>query len=293
MVYSMTGFGGALGRYNATVVSVEIRGVNARQPDVRFKLPAIYRELEPGLRATLQTAVLRGKVEVTIERKDAQGGSLDEGINEPLFRRYYDQLIALNPGSERAPATLTAAVLRLPNVVGLVESALEGGEVEVVEASFAEAITDFLAFREAEGGAIAEALRGHATTIQEALPGVVAHEAEREVRMRQRLERLVEDKLHGTAVDRQRLEQEVVYFLDKMDIAEEKARLAQHCTFFLEKLDDGGEVEKGRRLNFIAQEIGREINTLGAKAYSSDMQRVVVHLKDELEKIKEQLANVV
>ena len=292
MIQSMTGFGRGAARHGETVISVEVRGVNARQNDVRIKLPPRYRDAEPGLRAELQEHARRGKVDVTVERRDASGAEGAAEINAALFARYRDRLVALTPAIADDPAGLAQAVLRLPGIVGESGSEFSAGERAALGEAFAAALRDFVAFRRAEGEALGADLAGHARAIAAAIPAVEAFEAERKARMRQRLARLVDENLAGTPVDQNRLEQEVVFYLEKIDIAEEKQRLAQHCDFFLENLADPEE-EKGRRLNFIAQEMGREINTLGAKAYSSDIQRVVVAMKESLEKVKEQLANVV
>lgn len=289
---SMTGFGRGVAVGGGAEVACEIRAVNARSADVRLRLPGAYRDLEPDLKARLSRVAARGKVDVVVERRAVGGAALGEGIDEAAFAHYREQLLRLAPDLADDPAGLAGAVLRLPGVVGAIDAPPDAAEREALEEAFGGALTSFLSFREREGDALADDLRGHVAAIEAALPRVEAHEAERGRRMRARLERLVAEKLAGTAVDRARLEQECLYYLDKMDIAEEKARLAQHCAYFRENLTDDT-TEKGRRLGFIAQEMGREINTLGAKAYSSELQRVVVTMKEALEKIKEQLANAV
>ena len=292
MLQSMTGFGRGSAQVGEVVLQVEIRALNARQTDIRFKLPSVYREHELAMRTSLQQQAFRGKIDVLIERKDAQGGDLSQGINQPLFQRYRKQLISLAPGLADDEAGLVASVLRLPNVVGTTETELTKAENEKLQEAFGIALKDFLAFRHSEGESLSADLALHAKAIASSIQGLEDFEAVRITKMRKRLERLIEENLTGTAVDQNRLEQEVLFYLEKIDISEEKVRLAQHCTFFLEKLTDD-DPQKGRRLNFIAQEMGREINTLGAKAYSSDIQRIVVGMKEELEKIKEQIANIV
>ena len=289
---SMTGFGRGVERVGGVEVVCEVRAVNARTADVRVKLPAAYRTAEPALRKQVAARASRGKIDVVVERRVAGGAALAEGIDEGLYRHFRAQLLRLTPELATEPAALAGALLRLPGVVGAVEADLAEGEEVALERALAVALDEFVAFRLDEGRALAEELSAQVGVIAEQLPRVEAFEAVRERAMRERLERLVAEKLAGTAVDRARLEQECLFYLDKMDIAEEKARLAQHCAYFVENLDDG-DAEKGRRLTFIAQEMGREINTLGAKAYSSDIQRVVVGMKEALEKIKEQLANAV
>ena len=292
MMQSMTGFGRGGGRTEGVAVSVEIRALNSRQPDVRFKLPQLYRSLEIQLRNRLQESTKRGKIDVTVERRGLDGSDLDQEINRALYTRYSRELVELTPALADDPGALATAVLRLPNVVGAPAAEVADDEAAAVVDAFDAALADFVSFRQAEGEALRKDLLTHVLAISESIPRVEQYEADRQVRMRQRLERLIEENASGTAVDQNRLEQELLFYLEKMDISEEKARLAQHCEFFQEKLNDD-ELEKGRRLNFIGQEMGREINTLGAKAYSSDLQKVVVHMKEELEKIKEQLANAV
>ncbi len=287
----MTGFGRASRQVGPNLLSVEIRAVNARQSDIRFKLPSGLRDAEHSLRQRLQDAAPRGRIEVLVERRGLNAGH-GPGINVSLYHQYRQQLLALEPEFLRDGAALASAILKLPNVVGTEDDTADPAELSILHELFEEGIEDFMRFRKTEGEALATDLAAHVTSIQEALPEVEKHEPLRSQQMRQRLEHLVDEQLTGTAVDRSRLEQEVLFYLEKIDISEEKARLRQHCTFFLESMLDA-EPEKGRRLGFIAQEMGREINTLGAKAYSSNIQRTVVHMKDELEKIKEQLANAV
>lgn len=288
----MTGFGRASAQLGEVVIQVEIKALNARQTDIRFKLPTVYREEELQMRTLVQQQAFRGKIDVLIERKDAQGGDLSQGINQPLFQRYRKQLLSLAPALADNEAGLVSAILRLPNVVGSTETELTEEELGKLHEAFNAAFADFLAFRHSEGKSLAEDLGAHAGSIAAAIPEIEEFEATRATKMRARLNRLIEENATGTAVDQNRLEQEVLFYLEKIDISEEKVRLDQHCKFFMEKLHDE-DPEKGRRLNFIGQEMGREINTLGAKAYSSDIQRIVVGMKEDLEKIKEQIANIV
>ena len=287
----MTGFGRAQSRSAGIQLSVEIKAFNARQSDVRIKLPGVFRDLEPGFRQNLLDKALRGRIEMTIERRDEQGAELGQGINESAYERFKLQLSELCPELSQDPVALAQTILRLPNVVGLGEAEAEEEEIQALQITFQQALNEFILFRRNEGKALAEDLKNRVRFIQETLPGIEQFEGPRQEKMRLRLRRLVEDHAKGNAIDQNRLEQEVLFYLEKIDISEEKTRLLQHCRFFLENLQDQ-ETETGRRLSFIAQEMGREINTLGAKAYDSQIQHLVVQMKDELEKIKEQLANV-
>ena len=289
---SMTGFGRAAALAEGYAISVEVRAVNARQADARVKVPPAYRDEEPALRRALREASTRGKVDAVVERRAASGADLAAAVNPEAYVALRRQLRELEPALAFDPVALATAVLRMPGVYGAGDVAASEAEVAALHEAFAEAVRDFVGFRQNEGRALAVDVRTHVEDILATVPQVEDFEPEREARMRERLGRLIEDKGSGSALDRNRLEQEVLYYLEKMDVSEEKARLTQHCKFFVEKAGDG-ELEKGRRLGFIAQEMGREINTLGAKAYSSDIQRVVVGMKDELEKVKEQLANTV
>ena len=289
---SMTGFGRAAAQADGFAITVEVRAVNARQADVRVKVPTAYRDEEPALRKALQEASVRGKVDAVVERRAGSGAALETAVDPDAYAEMRRRLRELEPALAFDPVALATAVLRMPSVYGAGEVAAAEAELEALHEAFAEAVRDFVGFRQNEGRALAVDIRTHVEDILATVPQVEDFEPEREERMRERLERLIEDKLSGTALERNRLEQEALYYLEKMDISEEKQRLRQHCRFFLESMADD-ELEKGRRLSFIAQEMGREINTLGAKAYSSDIQRVVVHMKDELEKVKEQLANVI
>ncbi len=286
----MTGFGRATGHDNNVLITVEIRAVNARQADARAKVPPAYRDEEPALRLLLQQSSVRGKVDAVVERRSVSGVPAEAGVNVALYGELKRQLLLAEPAFAADPVALATAVLRLPNLVGAAEAEPGASEVALLHVVFAEALEAFVGFRQNEGQALADDVAAHVQAIQSAIPDLEAFEERRQSEMRERLTRLVDEKLTGSAIDRNRLEQEVLFYLEKMDISEEKARLRQHCTFFAESLADG-DLEKGRRLGFIAQEMGREINTLGAKANSSAIQRVVVGMKDELEKVKEQLAN--
>lgn len=207
-----------------------------------------------------------------------------------MFKRYIKELRELSAELRVETGDLLQAVLRLPNVVATANDEIEEEEWEQVQAAIEETITQFDLFRASEGKVLKEELHSRILLIQENLEKVTPLEGERVVRMRQRLYQNLEESLGKEKIDENRFEQEIIHYLEKLDITEEKVRLAQHCKYFIEELSQPG-TQKGRKLSFISQEIGREINTLGAKAYSSEIQRLVVVMKDELEKIKEQVAN--
>lgn len=285
----MTGYGRVSRNYRDKNIIVEIRSLNSKFTDLRLKAPQHYKEKEPDIRKVLTERLERGKIDFTLEIISSTG---EDGfaLNVPLFKRYITELRQLGEELKVETGDLMLAVLRLPNVVASASDQIEEQEWDNVYASIMEAIEQFESFRASEGKVLQEELHSRIILIQENLEKVAPLEGERVVRMRQRLHQNLEDSLGKEKIDENRFEQEIIHYLEKLDITEEKVRLAQHCKYFIEELTQPG-TQKGRKLSFISQEIGREINTLGAKAYSSEIQRLVVVMKDELEKIKEQVAN--
>lgn len=285
----MTGYGRVSRNYLDKTIIVEIRSLNSKFTDLRLKAPQHYKEKEPDIRKVLTERLERGKIDFTLEINSSTG---EDGfaLNIPLFKRYVVELRQLSAELKVETGDLLQAVLRLPNVVATANDEIEEKEWEQVYSAILEAIEQFEQFRSSEGKVLQEELRSRIVLIQENLEKVGPLEGERVVRMRQRLHQNLEESLGKEKIDANRFEQEIIHYLEKLDITEEKVRLAQHCKYFIEELSQPG-TQKGRKLSFISQEIGREINTLGAKAYSSEIQRLVVVMKDELEKIKEQVAN--
>ena len=289
MLLSMTGYGRVSRNYRDKTIIVEIRSLNSKFTDLRLKAPQHYKEKEPDIRKILTERLERGKIDFALEINSSTG---EDGfaLNIPLFKRYVTELRQLSAELKVETGDLLQAVLRLPNVVATANDEIEEQEWENVFSAIKEAIEQFEQFRASEGKVLQEELRSRIVLIQENLEKVGPLEGERVVRMRQRLHQNLEESLGKEKIDENRFEQEIIHYLEKLDITEEKVRLAQHCKYFIEELTQQG-TQKGRKLSFISQEIGREINTLGAKAYSSEIQRLVVVMKDELEKIKEQVAN--
>lgn len=291
MLLSMTGYGRATTAFGPKTITIEVRSLNSKFTDIRFKMPSNYKEKEAILRKIISERAERGKLDVSLEVKSLQGDD-EFGLNVPLFKRYHRVLANLVDELQIPNGDLLQAILRIPNVVVAAEDSIDETEWEVVEQTLHQALDNFDHFRKAEGEAMEEDLRMRVKNIQEPLKMVNPFEEGRITRLRNRLRQNLEQFLGKENIDENRFEQEVLFYLEKIDITEEKVRLEQHCTFFLEQLDLETTL-KGRKLSFISQEMGREINTLGAKAYSSDIQRLVVQMKDELEKIKEQVANSV
>lgn len=291
MLLSMTGYGRATNPFRNKTIMVEIRSLNSKYSDLRIKIPQHYREHETVLRRIVTDGTQRGKVDLNIELKSLQGDD-EFGLNKPLFRRYYEELSTLGEDLKMEKGDLFQAILRIPNVVSSGLESIDEEEWQALLDTLNEAMENFRKFRETEGQALAADLNERISIILELLTQIPPFEQERIEKLRQRLYQNLEDYLGKENIDENRFEQEILFYLEKMDINEEKVRLEQHCKFFLEEMGKKAK-SKGRKLSFISQEIGREINTLGAKAYSSDIQRLVVGMKDELEKIKEQVANIV
>lgn len=291
MLLSMTGFGRATRSYRNKTIMVEIRSLNSKFNDLRIKIPQHYREQETALRRVVTESTQRGKIDVNIELKSLQGDD-DFGLNKQLFRRYYEELSSLGEELGMKQGDMFQAILRIPNVVSSGLESIDDEEWQAVMDTVEESLENFRKFRLNEGDALEKDLVQRIEIILDLLQQVPPFETERIEKLRQRLYQNLEDYLGKDNIDENRFEQEILFYLEKMDINEEKVRLEQHCRFFMEELAKKAP-SKGRKLSFISQEIGREINTLGAKAYSSEIQRLVVGMKDELEKIKEQVANIV
>ena len=231
------------------------------------------------------------KIDFSIEVKSMHG---DEGfgLNVPLFKRYYQELSNIADTMGMPKDGLMGAILRIPNVIMSEESGMDEEEWKAVEKTLEEALENFDKFRQAEGNVIEEDMRLRVGNIRSALQLVDPFEQERILLLRNRMRQNLEEFMNKENIDENRFEQEVIFYLEKIDITEEKVRLEQHCSYYLEQLDSTA-TSKGRTLSFISQEMGREINTLGAKAYSAEIQKLVVKMKDDLEKIKEQVANSV
>ncbi|HFA50571.1 MAG TPA: YicC family protein [Bacteroidetes bacterium] len=287
----MTGYGRATKAFGSKTITVELRSLNSKFTDIRMKVPSNFREKEHMLRRFIIGKIERGKADLLIEVK-SHDGEEGFGLNVPLFKKYHRELTAIADELGGTKDGIIAAILRIPNVVVSEEDDIDEEEWKQIESTINEAISNFMDFRKAEGAAMEKDLRLRVSNISQMLQEIDPFEKGRVTRLRNRLKQNLEEFMGKENVDENRFEQEVLFYLEKIDITEEKVRLAQHCSFFLEQLD-AKKTSKGRKLSFIGQEMGREINTLGAKAYSADIQRIVVQMKDDLEKIKEQIANSV
>ena len=292
MLLSMTGYGRSTRSFGDKTVTIEIRALNSKMTDMRFKMPSNYKEKEIDLRRILTEKAERGKIDMSINVRSMTGED-DFVLNHDLFRRYYKELSQLKAELGIDHGDVLQAILRLPNVLGSDEDSVQENQWQATLEAINEALVDFTNFRLTEGGAMELDLRLRVENIAQLLTEVEPYETERIVKLRQRMKQNLEEFMGKENVDKNRFEQEVLFYLEKIDVTEEKVRLSQHCRYFLETLNDPKNTSKGKTLNFITQEIGREINTLGSKAYSSHIQHLVVKMKDELEKMKELIANLV
>jgi len=288
MVRSMTGFGRAEGVVNDRKVTVEVRSVNSKQLDLFLKVPQMLRDKEADLRALAAEAIVRGKAEVNVYA-ELMHAEKRTSFDRQLVKAYHDELKSIAAEVDPAATTdLLAFVLRMPDVSNTPREVLSDADWAATRALVSDALRAFQEFRSNEGQRLHDELTLRVRQILQQMDQVEGLDQGRADRTREKLRsRLAELQ---TAVDQDRFEQELVFYLEKMDVTEEKVRLRAHCTYFLETLD--AEDAQGRKLNFIAQEMGREINTLGSKANDAVIQRSVVLMKDELEKIKEQVLNV-
>ena len=291
MLLSMTGYGRSTKTFGSKTITVELRSLNSKFTDIRLKVPPNFREKEHTLRKLITERVERGKIDLSIEVKSFNGEE-GFGLNVPLFKKYHTALTNIADELGSGKDGIVAAILRIPNVVVSEEDDMDEEEWKQLRTVIDEAMANYNNFRKAEGQAMEQDLRLRVSNIRNCLSKVDPFESGRVTRLRNRLKQNLEEFMGKENVDENRFEQEVLFYLEKIDITEEKVRLEQHCNYFLEQID-AKTTSKGRKLSFISQEMGREINTLGAKAYSADIQRIVVNMKDDLEKIKEQVANSV
>jgi uncharacterized protein (TIGR00255 family) len=286
----MTGYGRAYGHHGDKNIMVEARALNSRTTDLKLRLPGDYREKELELRKIITDHAERGKIDIVVEVQNADGAATVT-LNEALFKGYFRELARLSRELDIPMGDVMQSVLRIPNVVSTPTAEVDEGEWEAICNTVKDALDQMRIFRRNEGKVLEKDLRDRAEQILVLLKEVAVYEDARVIRMRERLRINLEENFGAENIDTNRYEQEILYYLEKIDMSEEKLRLEQHCKYFEEQISNQQQ-SAGRTLNFMSQEIGREINTLGAKAYDADIQRIVVRMKDELEKIKEQLANV-
>ncbi|MFD0863366.1 YicC/YloC family endoribonuclease [Sungkyunkwania multivorans] len=288
MIQSMTGFGKSVIQLPNKKITIELKSLNSKSLDLNARIPSLYREKELDMRNTIAKSLLRGKIDFGLY-VEATGEETSTKVNGPIVKTYMEQLRAVTPtiGSDSDVELMKMAV-RMPDAMKTEREEIDPEEYEAVKEALKKALEEIHAFRTDEGKVLEKDFIHRITNIASLLEEVMKIDPERIVLVKERLHKAVSDLKEK--VDENRFEQELIYYLEKFDITEEKVRLANHLKYFNETLrsDDSN----GKKLGFICQEIGREINTIGSKSNYAPMQQLVVQMKDELEKIKEQMLNV-
>lgn len=287
----MTGFGKASGQVEDKTVNVEIKSLNSQKGlDLSIKLPSKYRAFEYELRNKISATLQRGKLDVyiTLEHNTA---SSEISLNRELIISYFHEFKSIADEVGVTAETLLPTILKMPDVIGESHEEPSEAELKAIEQVVEQAIKEVDAFRVVEGKSQEDELRLRIGNIDTLAAKLREEDKRRVADVRKRLMNGLENFIPKDKIDPNRFEQEVIYYIEKLDITEELTRLKSHCAFFLTTLESGEEM-KGRKINFITQEVGREINTVGSKANDAIMQKIVVDMKDELEKIKEQTNNI-
>ncbi len=290
MAVSMTGYGKSTCQINERNIHIEIKALNSKSFDLFLKLPQFIREKESQIRSILAKKIIRGKVELIVTF-DTNESCANFNINKTLFKQYY-KTIRSTAEELDAPLgdSLISSVLRIPDVLSQQTEEFDSEKWEIFKTSLEDAIQQLISFRVSEGEHMKKDINNSIIKIQSLLDLITPHENERIENIKQKLSNSLSKIQEKIQIDTNRFEQELVYYLEKLDINEEKVRLAKHLEYFKETIEN--EQGSGKKLGFISQEIGREINTLGSKAQHAEIQKIIVQMKDELEKIKEQLMNV-
>jgi uncharacterized protein (TIGR00255 family) len=290
MLYSMTGYGRAEQAINDKVFLVELRSLNGKQYDIRLTLPALLKNYEIDIRNTLNEGLLRGSIEGTITLKQ-NGSAKPVTINTHLLKAYYSPVSEVATELGLSTENILSTLLKLPDVVAPSTEVLNEEEWNAFKQVLKEAINMLNEHRQDEGGCMEEDLLERINNIEQQQNIIAEMEPARREKIREGLKKVLEENVGKENYDPNRLEQELIYYIEKIDISEEQVRLKNHCDYFRVVLKES-DISKGKKLAFILQEIGREINTTGSKAYDSAIQKSVVLMKDELEKAKEQILNV-
>jgi len=284
MIQSMTGFGKHVIQLPAKKITVELKSLNSKNLDLNARMPSAYREKELELRKIIASSLVRGKVDFGLY-VETTGGETSSQINEELVRAYMKQLGSIATGDD---LRLLEMALRMPDSMKTERENIDEKEFKTIQSALKEALSEINKFRSEEGSVLEKDFIQRINNIEVLLSKVIEMDPDRQKDVRERLEKAVAEI--KADVDANRFEQELIYYLEKYDITEEKVRLANHLDYFSKTLNSKD--SNGKKLGFISQEIGREINTIGSKANYAPMQQLVVQMKDELEKIKEQMLNV-
>lgn len=290
MIKSMTGYGKAVAENPKRKITIEIKSLNSKQLDLSTKLPWLLKEKEPEIRNLINQKLDRGKIDLTIY-VDMIDGEVDTVINKSVVKNYYGQFKEIASDlNMNLDDQIFSAIMKLPDVLKTEKTEISESEWELIKGRIDESVEMLDMYRIEEGKSIMKDLTKSIDRILELLLSVQTFEPGRITKVREKLTNLLQDNPGSENIDKNRFEQELIFYLEKYDINEEKVRLKTHCDYFLETVNSSG--PNGKILNFIAQEIGREINTIGSKANDASIQKLVVMMKDELEKVKEQTLNV-
>lgn len=289
MVTSMTGYGKATKDLGSTKITVQIKSLNSKGIDLNVKLPSLYREKELEVRSMLSNLLQRGKIDMMLTAEN-QDETSKLSINKELFKSHYTALKQLKADlGDTDPSDLIRLVCGLPDVMVTETKELDENEWKEVLAVIKDAVNALEEFRQQEGDILKDEFTLRVNTIAQLLEDVKLYEEDRIKTVRERITKHLDELISADNYDKDRLEQELVFYMEKFDVTEEKVRLKGHCDYFISTMNEDG--AQGKKLGFISQEMGREINTLGSKANDSNIQKLVVGMKDELEKIKEQVLN--
>lgn len=289
MTHSMTGFGKSEVTIGHLHVNIEIRSLNSKFFDLTLKIPTVFKEIDSLLRSILKNELKRGKVELTIHYEKINPISKIT-INKEQLKNYYNQLKEISTELDNQnDKDFMGFALKLPDVIQHQKETVDKQSNEILVNAVKEACRDLNSFREKEGESLQKELLNYINSILDNLEKINPFENERLPKVKERLLNSIEELNLKSQIDEKRLEQELIYYAEKLDLTEEKVRLKEHCSHFMEILP---EKNSGKKLGFITQEMGREINTLGSKAHHLSIQKLVVEMKDELEKIKEQVLNI-
>ncbi len=290
MLKSMTGFGKEVIETPFRKVTVEIRTLNSKQLDLNMRIPLEFREKEPELRSLISKSLQRGKIDFGIQLENINNQSAPV-INKELAQHYYNEMVEVAKKVEQTDYSgFLPVIVKMPDIFVQNNMETTDEEWQQIKNGILEAVAKVDRFRQEEGAVLEKDLILRINKIAELLSRVEPYETERPAIVKERIKKRLEEWGNDIDVDQNRLEQEMIYYLEKFDITEEKVRLKKHCNYFLETLESPQ--SPGKKLGFVTQEIGREINTLGSKANHAEIQKIVVLMKDELEKIKEQLYNI-
>jgi uncharacterized protein (TIGR00255 family) len=289
MLKSMTGFGRAEKAVGDKTFLIDIKSLNGKQFELMLKMPAFLKPFEFDIRKIISKQLGRGSIDCSINLKES-GASKPVSINTELAKAYYKPIAALSKELGLDPSAILSTLIKLPEVITPTGETLTGEEWGIFAKIIEAAISDLTNHRLEEGKSLEKDLLLRINNIQKQQEAILLLEPLRKIKIKEGLVKMLEENVGKENYDANRLEQEIIYYIEKIDITEEQVRLKNHCEYFISLLEENTD-EKGKKLSFILQEIGREINTTGAKAYDSTIQKCVVMMKDELEKAKEQVLN--